>query len=72
MDTKSKRVRVKLWDVRWVDGGLGKHGHGPFATREQAERCLRAVGLAGTVELGLWEMDESQAARIAARAPKRR
>jgi hypothetical protein len=47
-------VTARLWDVNWREGGVGKHGRGPFATRRQAEACLRAVGFEGEVELSLW------------------
>lgn len=42
-------VRVRVWDVRWADAGIGKHGAGPFASEYQAARCLDAVGWPGEV-----------------------
>ena len=62
-----ERVSLKLWDVRWKHGGLGKHGNGPFATRKQAEACLRTLGWAGEVELALFTMDRAQAAEVVRR-----
>jgi hypothetical protein len=62
------RVSLKLWDVRWADGGLGKHGNGPFATKRQAEACLRGRGFAGVVELCLFDMERSTALSIVKRA----
>lgn len=34
-------VPTLAWDVRWDGDGYGKHGHGPFPTKAQAEACLR-------------------------------
>ena len=58
------RVSARLWDVHWEDGGVGKHGNGPFATRSQADACIRAVGWPGWPTLDLWTMDRSRLERI--------
>lgn len=42
-------VKVYVFDVYWRDGGFGKHGAGPFATHDKAQRCIDAVGWAGEV-----------------------
>ena len=63
----SDRVTLELWDVRYVDGGFGKHGEGPFSTKAQAEESLRAVGCPGQAESVTVTMDREYAQ---ARYPK--
>lgn len=67
LDQPTDLVSLRLWDVRWKNDGFGKHGNGPFATRKQAEACLRKVGWAGQVELALFTMDRAQAAQVVRR-----
>lgn len=59
------RVKLRLWDVDWNEGGVGKHGRGPFATERQARACLNAVGWEGQVEQSIWQMEKVDAERIA-------
>lgn len=55
------QVTFELWDVRYADGGFGKHGEGPFSTKAQAEASLRAVGRPGQVESVTVTMDREHA-----------
>lgn len=63
----TEHVSIRLYDVNWQEGGVGKHGNGPFATRRQAEACLRAHGWPGVVEIALWRMDRVEAERVVKR-----
>lgn len=58
------QVSARLWDVAWEEGGIGKHGGGPFATESQARACIARIGWAGTPVLGLWTLDPARLARI--------
>jgi hypothetical protein len=64
------RVTAPLWDVNWHEDGYGKHGRGPFATKRQAQACLRAVGWPGTVELVNVTLELADLEMVYARAPK--
>jgi hypothetical protein len=55
---------ARLWDVEWEYGGTGKHGNGPFATRGQAEACIRAIGEPGWPVLSVWHLNRSILDRI--------
>lgn len=57
-------MSARLWDVEWEDGGLGKHGRGPWATQSQAEACIRAVGWPGRPVLAMWTIHKEKLARI--------
>lgn len=63
------RVTLALWDVRYVDGGLGKHGNGPFPTEARARASLRAVGWPGTVERIFCTTDRRHADAAASKVP---
>lgn len=58
------RVTARLWEVLWYEGGIGKHGRGPFATPGQAARCICAVGFPGEVVPVTVTLDRGSLARI--------
>jgi hypothetical protein len=60
------RVTLDLWDVRYLDGGVGKHGRGPFATASKAAASLRAVAWPGEVVRVRVTMDRKDSARFPA------
>lgn len=64
-------VRAMLWDVDWDEGGVGKHGSGPFATERQAQACLRVHGYPGTVRLLKCWVEPRRLAMIEARGLRR-
>lgn len=70
-DKARVEVTVDLWDVYWQEGGWGKHGHGPFATKSQAEACIRGVGWPGRAELVRCTLQQGDLDRILAKAGDR-
>ena len=58
------RCTAVLWDVRWDGDGYGKHGNGPFATKRQAEACLRAIPWPGVVTPVRCTLERSELRRI--------
>lgn len=70
-DKARVEVTADLWDVYWLEGGWGKHGHGPFATQSQAEACLRAIGWPGRVERIRCTLQQGDLDKILAKAGDR-